>query len=91
MRATRVRLLAGHSGIHSDAAYLLRGDGLLAGLAEFLDRLLVETKILLAANQNLGDIRAEVMYFRAPLSNSISKSESRVPRDAFIWNGLDSN
>lgn len=48
-------------------AYLFRGDGRLAGLAEFLNRLWVEAEILLAANQDLGDIRAEVMYFRAPL------------------------
>lgn len=45
------------------ATYLLRGHGLLAGLAEFLNGLLVETQILLAADQDLGDVGAEVMYF----------------------------
>ena len=51
----------------SDNAYLLGGHGLLAGLAELLDGLLVEPQVLLAANQDLGDVGAEVMYFRAPL------------------------
>ncbi len=44
-------------------AYLFRGHGLLAGLAELLDRLLVEAQILLATNKDLGDIRAEMVYF----------------------------
>jgi hypothetical protein len=48
-------------------AYLLGGHGLLAGLAELLDGLLVKAQILLAADENLGDIGAEVVYFRAPL------------------------
>jgi hypothetical protein len=52
----------------SDNAYLLGGHGLLAGLAELLDGLLVETQILLAADQDLGHIRAEMVYLRAPLS-----------------------
>jgi hypothetical protein len=49
------------------SAYLLGGDGLLAGLAELLDGLLIVPEILLAADQDLRDLRAEVMYFRAPL------------------------
>lgn len=40
---------------------------MLASLAELLDGLGVVTQILLATDQNLRDIRAEVMYFRAPL------------------------
>jgi hypothetical protein len=48
-------------------AHLLGGHGLLAGLAQLLDGLLVEPQVLLAANQDLGDVGAEVMYFRAPL------------------------
>jgi hypothetical protein len=56
-----------------NAAYLLGGHRRLTGLAELLNGLLVETQILLAADQNLGDIRAEMMYLRAPLSrNSVS-------------------
>ena len=50
-------------GFSARAAYLFRRDGLLADLAELLDRLGVVAQILLAANQNLGHVRAEVIYF----------------------------
>ena len=41
----------------------------MASLAELLNRLLVETQILLAADKDLGNVGAEVVYLRAPLSN----------------------
>ncbi len=50
-------------------AYLLGGHGLLARLAELVEGPLLEAQILLAADENLGDVRAEVMYFGAPLSS----------------------
>ena len=48
-------------------AYLFRRDGLLAGLAKLLDRLLVIAQILLAADQNDGETLAEVKNLRDPL------------------------
>ena len=59
-----------NSGEDAKYAYLFGRYGLLAGLAELLDGLLVEPQVLLAANEDLGDVGAEVMYFRAPLSES---------------------
>jgi hypothetical protein len=50
--------------------YLLRGDGLLAGLAELLDCLVVVSQILLATNQNDGETLAEVKDLRDPLSGT---------------------
>lgn len=47
--------------------YLLRGDGLLAGLAELLDGLGIVAQILLAANENDGQALAEVKNFGNPL------------------------
>lgn len=47
--------------------YLLRGDRLLAGLAELLDGLVVVTQILLAADENDGKTLAEVQNFGNPL------------------------
>lgn len=47
--------------------YLLRRDGLLAGLAELLNGLLVVSQILLAANKDDGETLAEVEDFGDPL------------------------
>lgn len=47
--------------------YLLRGDGLLAGLAELLNGLVVVSQILLATNQDDGKALAEVKNLRDPL------------------------
>jgi len=47
--------------------YLLGRHGLLAGLAELLNCLLVVAKILLAANQEYRDITAEVEDLSVPL------------------------
>ncbi len=46
---------------------LLGGYGLLAGLVELLNGLGVEAKILLAANENDGESRAEVKHLGDPL------------------------
>jgi hypothetical protein len=42
---------------------LFGGDRLLAGLAELLNSLGVVAQVLLAANQDLGNIGAEMVYF----------------------------
>ena len=47
--------------------YLLGRHGLLAGLAKLLNRLLVVTQILLAANQENGDVAAEMKHLGIPL------------------------
>lgn len=47
--------------------YLLGGDGLLAGLSELLNDLLVVSQILLAANEDDGETLAEVQNLRDPL------------------------
>lgn len=49
--------------------YLLRGDRLLASLAELLNCLCVVAQILLAANEDDRQALAEVKDFRNPLSN----------------------
>jgi hypothetical protein len=49
------------------APYLLGRNGLLAGLAELLDCLLVVAKILLAADQEYRDVTAEVKDLGVPL------------------------
>lgn len=48
-------------------SYLLRGDGLLAGLSELLNDLLVVSQILLAANKDDRETLAEVQNLRDPL------------------------
>jgi hypothetical protein len=48
-------------------SYLLRGDGLLAGLSELLDGLLVVSQILLAADEDDRETLAEVQNLRDPL------------------------
>jgi hypothetical protein len=48
-------------------SYLLRGNGLLAGLSELLDDLLVVSQILLAANKDDRETLAEVQNLRDPL------------------------
>lgn len=48
-------------------SYLLRGDGLLAGLSELLDGLLVVSQILLAADEDDGETLAEVQNLGDPL------------------------
>lgn len=50
--------------------YLLGGDGLLAGLAELLNGLLVVSQILLAADEDDGQALAEVQNLGDPLCNS---------------------
>ena len=47
--------------------YLFGGNGLLAGLAEFLDGLGVVAQILLAADEDNWDVTAEVENLRVPL------------------------
>lgn len=47
--------------------YLLGGDGLLARLSQLLNRLLVVSEILLAANKDDGEALAEVKNLRDPL------------------------
>lgn len=47
--------------------YLLGGDGLLAGLSELLNDLLVVSQILLAADEDDGETLAEVQNLRDPL------------------------
>jgi hypothetical protein len=53
--------------VEFNATYLLWGDGLLAGLVKLLDRLGIETQVLLAANENDGETGAEVKNFGDPL------------------------
>jgi len=53
-------------------------NGLLASLAELLNRLLVETQILLAADKDLGNVGAEVVYLRAPLLADVVEGIGRV-------------
>ena len=48
-------------------AYLLGSNGLLAGLVELLNGLLVVTQILLATNKNDGETAAEMKNFGDPL------------------------
>jgi len=57
---------------------LFRRNGLLAGLAELLNRLLVETQILLATDKDLGNVGAEVVYLRAPLFANVVEGIGRV-------------
>ena len=66
-----VRLEAALSSI--TVTYLLGGDGLLARLAELLNRLGIITEILLAADKDDGNIFAEMHHLRNPLC-----SESHV-------------
>lgn len=49
------------------STHLLRGDGLLAGLAELLDGLVVVAQILLAANEDDGEALAKVKNLGDPL------------------------
>jgi hypothetical protein len=53
--------------VEFNVTYLLWGDGLLAGLVKLLDRLGIETQVLLAANENDGETGAEVKNFGDPL------------------------
>lgn len=48
--------------------YLLRGDGLLAGLTQLLNGLGIVAQILFAANEDDGQALAEVKNFGNPLS-----------------------
>jgi len=48
-------------------AYLLRSNGLLAGLVKLLDSLLIIAKIFLATDEDNGKALAEVENFRDPL------------------------
>lgn len=57
----------GGGSVCLEATYLLVRHGLLAGLAQLLNGLGVVAEILLAADQELGDIRAKVMDLGAPL------------------------
>lgn len=50
-----------------EATHLFRGDGLLAGLAQLLDCLVVVAQILLAANENDGKTLAKVKNLGDPL------------------------
>jgi hypothetical protein len=53
--------------------YLLRGDGLLGGLVQLLDRLGVVAKILLASDEDDRETLAEVKNFRDPLLLNVIK------------------
>jgi hypothetical protein len=48
---------------------LFGGNRLLADLAELLNGLGIEAQVLLAANQELGNVRAKVVDLRAPLQS----------------------
>jgi hypothetical protein len=56
-------------------AYLFRGDGLLRCLVQLLNSLLVVSQILLAADEDDGEARAEVKDFGDPLEMSSRVSE----------------
>jgi hypothetical protein len=67
---------------------LLWGNGLLRGLVELLDRLLVVTQILLAANKDDGQALAEVQDFGNPLQKVSDKGARPNMRDSghtFSW------
>ena len=73
-------------------AYLLGSNGLLAGLMELLDGLLVVTQILLATNENDRETTAEVKDFGDPLHLStrqrflILEGQERIKGDGtFSW------
>jgi hypothetical protein len=59
--------LVAAAGAAYRATDLLRSHRLLGGLVELLNRLLVETQILLATNQDDGQSLAEVQHFGNPL------------------------
>jgi hypothetical protein len=64
-------LLPGHvmvAAYQPRLTYLLVGDGLLRRLVQLLDRLGVKPQILLAANKDDGQTRAEVQNLGDPLS-----------------------
>jgi hypothetical protein len=58
--------------------YLLGGYGLLARLAELLDRLLVVSEILLATNKDNGETLAEVEDLGDPLQKNASVTGLRL-------------
>ena len=57
----------GGVGDGNEVTYLFWGDRPLVGLAELLNNSLVAPEILLAANKNDGETRAEVHDLRDPL------------------------
>lgn len=64
-------------------AHLLRSNGLLACLVEFLDSLLIIAKIFLATDENNGKSLAEVEDFRYPLEGGhVSAISFRVGGNA---------
>lgn len=52
---------------YQHGTYLLGRNGLLASLAQLLNRLLVVAQVLLAANEENGDVTAEVKDLGIPL------------------------
>jgi hypothetical protein len=66
----------------ADLLTLLRWDGLLAGLSEFLDDLLVVSQILLAANKDDRETLAEVQNLRDPLLLDVVEGVGRVNSEA---------
>jgi hypothetical protein len=66
----------------TDLLTLFGRHGLLAGLAKLLDRLLVVSQILLAANENDGETLAEVKDLRNPLLLDVVKRVGGVDGEA---------
>jgi hypothetical protein len=66
----------------ADLLTLLRGNGLLAGLSELLDDLLVVSQILLAANKDDRETLAEVQNLRDPLLLDVVEGVGRVNSEA---------
>ena len=62
----------------SDGHALLGRDGALAGLAELLDNLGVVAEILLASDEDDGQVLAEVEHFRDPLFLDVVERVGRV-------------
>jgi len=57
------------------STHLLRRHGLLRGLVQLFNRLLVVSKILLASNEDNGEALAEVQDFGDPLSSTFDQHE----------------
>jgi len=72
-----LEVLVGHD-LLTDLLTLLGGDGLLAGLAELLNGLLVVSQILLAADEDDGQALAEVQNLRDPLLLNVVQRIGRV-------------